>query len=140
MHAAAPLLFLVHEYIVRGKNFYQPTPDVELTGSWQDWMVDQGVVNEKPDGSFTFNHEAPTQAPTSGPLADQPPTTQAASSSGSPNVIIMPPTPDLVEEFLAFQRTIPGWKACEREAMGWEGTAEENPKKDVENIGVESAE
>jgi hypothetical protein len=83
MHAAAPLLFLVHEYMARGKNFYQPTLDMEVTGSWQDWMVNEGVVNEEPDGSFTFNHKAPTQAPAVGPPALMTSfTTRAASSSG----------------------------------------------------------
>ncbi|KAF8500812.1 hypothetical protein F5888DRAFT_1905132 [Russula emetica] len=101
--APLPLLFLAHEY--------------------SDWMIREGMVNEKEDGSFTFNRKAPT----SGPLA--------ASGSRS---LVMPPTADLTEELKAYQHTMPSWKAWLREAMGWEGTAEENTKKYVENIGVES--
>jgi hypothetical protein len=48
MWAPLPLLFLVHEYRVCGKNFYQPTPHVDVTSDWQEWMVIDGVVvNEK---------------------------------------------------------------------------------------------
>ena len=52
----------------------------------------------------------------------------------------MPPTADLIEELKTFQQTTRSWKAWEREAMSWEGTAEENTQKYVENIGVQSAE
>jgi hypothetical protein len=56
-HAPLPILFLVHEYMVRGRNFYQPTP-VEIGNSWQDWIVNDGVVND--DGqSFSFKCDAP---------------------------------------------------------------------------------
>ena len=37
--APDPLLFLVHEYMVRGRNFYQPTPDVEVNDEWQEWLI-----------------------------------------------------------------------------------------------------
>ena len=50
----------------------------------------------------------------------------------------MPPTPALIEDLLAYQCTTPSWKAWQRETMGWEGTAEDNMKKYVENIGIES--
>lgn len=58
IHAPLPLLFLVHEHMVRGKNFYQPTSDTQVTVGWQRWIIDEGVVNEKDDGSFTFNRKA----------------------------------------------------------------------------------
>jgi hypothetical protein len=102
-------------------------------------MIKKGVVNEKDDGSFSFNHEAPTSDPPAGqPLKVQmSPATQVASTS---RTVITPPTADLVEELMAVQHTMPSWKALQREAMGWEGTAEENMKKYVKNIGVELAE
>lgn len=127
--APFPLLFLVHENTVRGDNSHQPTPNVEVTSGWQKWMVRGGVVNEKVDGSFTFNREAPTLGP---PPAGRSlnvqtsPTTQVASTSES-RTVIMPPTVDLLRELIAYQRTMPSWKAWQREAMGWpgwEGTAE----------------
>jgi hypothetical protein len=52
----------------------------------------------------------------------------------------MPPTADLVEELLAYQRTMPSCKGRQQESVGWEGTAEEDIKKYVENVGVEPAE
>ena len=102
-------------------------------------MVNEGVVNVRDDGMFTFNRESPTSSlPDSQSLKVQTlPTTQVTLTSGSQNVI-MPPTANLVQELLASQRTMPSWKACEREAMGWKGTVEENTKKYVENIGVDS--
>jgi hypothetical protein len=57
-HAPLPILFLVHEYMVRGRNFYQPTP-VEIGNSWQDWIVNDGVVNEGDGQSFSFKRDAP---------------------------------------------------------------------------------
>lgn len=65
-HAPLPVLLLVHEYRVRGTNFYQPAPELEVTGGWQEWLVRDGVVNES-DGSFTFNRTAPTSGPSAGP-------------------------------------------------------------------------
>jgi len=137
MRAPLPLLFLVHEYRVRGRNFYQPTSDIKVTSDWPEWVNDR-MVDEKDDGSFMFNREAPTPGPPTGRSLNvqASPTTQVSGS----RTVIMPPTADLVEELLAVQRTMPSWKACQREAMGWEGTAEENTKKYVENIGVELAE
>jgi hypothetical protein len=44
---------------------------------------------------------------------------------------------DLVEELMTYQRTMPSWKAWERETVGWKGMAEENIKM---YIGVDSAE
>ena len=38
IRAPLPLLFLAHEYMARGKNFHQPTLDVEVTSGWQEWM------------------------------------------------------------------------------------------------------
>jgi len=63
-HAPDPLLLLVHEYRVRGRNFLQPTADVEVTSAWQEWMVKGGIVNDGEGGTFTFNREAPSQPST----------------------------------------------------------------------------
>jgi hypothetical protein len=139
-HAPLPLLFLAHEYMVHGRNFYQPTPNLKVTNDFQDWVINEGMVNEGDGQSFSFKRKAPTSGPAGQSLNVQmSPTTQVASASGS-RIVIMPPTADLVEELVAYQHTMPSWKMCQREAMGWEGTAEENMKKYVENIGVESAE
>jgi hypothetical protein len=106
--------------MARGKNFLQPTPYVEVTNSWQRWMVIGGVVNEEDDGAFTFNREATTSL--SPPPGQSSSHLQASESSttaqpfGSQSVI-MPPTDDLVEELLAYQRTTPSWKAWQREIM-----------------------
>jgi hypothetical protein len=109
--------------MARGRNFFQPTSNVEVTSGWQKWMVKGGVVNEKDDGSFAFNREVPILGPPAGqPLNVQTlPTAQVASTSESQN-IITPPTDDLIKELMAYQRTMPSWKALQREAMG--GTAE----------------
>jgi len=52
----------------------------------------------------------------------------------------MPPTADLIEKLKVFQHTLPSWKAWEKETRSWEGTAEENTQKYIENIGVQLAE
>ena len=134
--APLPLLFLVHEYMARGRNFYQPTADLEVDDGWQKWLVKDGLVNEKSDGTFTFNRDPPRRSArlqTSSILA------RPIAGPSDPQAVIKPPTADLVEELLAFQRTMPSWKAWQRETMSWEGTAEENAKKYVENIGVEES-
>ena len=147
-HAPLPLLFLVHEYMARGKYFYRPIPDLEVTeaNGWQDWMVEMGVVNEKRDGTFTFKRDAPPNSqgapvpPTKRSSALQASSAATAGPSSDTRNMIIPPTADLIEELMAYQHTMPSWRACQMETMGWEGTAEENTKKYVENIGVESAE
>jgi len=59
-----------------------------------------------------------------------------APPSGSQS-LITPPGPDLVQTLMAFQRTMPSWKAWQRETMSWEGTADENIERYVENVGLE---
>jgi hypothetical protein len=110
------------------KKFYRRTPDVEVTNEWQEWIVNDGVVNETDHGKFTFNRYAPT----SGPPARRSRDLQALSTTAPPSnsrTVVMPPTADLVEELMAYQRTTPSWRAWEWEVMGWEGTAKENVKK-----------
>ncbi|KAI0285236.1 hypothetical protein BC826DRAFT_1052473 [Russula brevipes] len=122
--APLPLLFLAHEYMVHNHG-------------WQDWIVNDSVVDEVDGQPFSFKRErkAPARPPV---LSRASPATDAPPSDS--RIVIMPPTADLVEELLAFQRTMPSWKAMQQENMGWEGTAEENIQKYVENVGVEPAE
>jgi len=126
---------MVHEYMVRGRNFYQPT-NLNITIQWQDWIIDDGIGSS----SGTFNNNTP--AASSGAVRRSA-RLQGSSHAPGPSdsqTVIMPPTADLIEELKAFQCTTPSWKAWERETMSWEGTAEENTQKYVENIGVQSAE
>ncbi|KAH9980546.1 hypothetical protein BJV74DRAFT_779408 [Russula compacta] len=135
--APLPLLLLVHEYMVRGRNFYQPTPDVEVASGWQDWIINDGVVSEGDNGSFAFKRSAPTTGPPASQSTNLPAPRTAAPPSGS-RTYIMPPTADLVAQLMAAQRTLPSWKSAQMESMSWDGTAEENIKKYAENVGVES--
>jgi len=135
--APLPLLFLVHEFMVLGRNFYQPTPIMLGTPKWQDWLLNDGVVNED-EHSFSFNREAPPSGPTSQPPANMQTSSYTNAPSGS-QTVLAPPTDDLINELLAFQRTMPSWKACVKESQSWEGTAEENIKKYAMTVGVESA-
>jgi len=129
--------------MVRGRNFYQPTTNIEVTNLWQDWITSSGVVNEDQGGSFTFNRNTPAPGPSSSPAGRSnvqisPHTTQAMPTSGPPTqtqTFIMPPTADLIEQLMAYQHTTPSWKAWERESMTWDGTAEENVRKYVEKFG-----
>lgn len=79
--APLPVLFLIHEQMVRAKNFYQPTPDVEVTNDWQEWLVNEGVVYRHHDGTFHFHCSAPSSDPP--PLNVQMPTTQVTTSKYS---------------------------------------------------------
>jgi hypothetical protein len=115
-HAPLPLMLLFHEYMVRGRNFYRSTPDVEVTSGRQELVVNEGVLNEKANGSIACNREAPTLRPLAGQSLNMQtlPATQFASSSGS-RTAIKPPTADLVEELMAYQCTMPTWKVCQTE-------------------------
>jgi len=133
--APIPTLFLVHEYMVRGRNFYQPKTSVEVTDNFQDWIINDGVLSVNDDGqSFSFRRDTPARGSRGRSRAFQAPLSTAPSGS---RTFISPPTAGLVEELLAYQRTMPSWKAWQKESMGWEGTAEENTKKYVENVGVD---
>lgn len=119
--APLPLLFLVHEYMVRGRNFYQSTPNIQVTDA------------------PTFDRSAYLQpAPKMSARLVQTSTATAGPSGSSSQAIIMPPTASLVEELMAYQHTMPSWKAWQKETMSWEGTTEDNITKYVENIGVDS--
>lgn len=81
-------------------------PIVEVTNGWQDWIINDGVVSEGNDGSFTFKCAAPASG---SPVGQQPMTLQtlpATASSGS-QIYIAPPTSDLIEELLAAQHALP---------------------------------
>ncbi|EIW76852.1 hypothetical protein CONPUDRAFT_110500 [Coniophora puteana RWD-64-598 SS2] len=133
-----PLLFLVHEYMVRGRNFFQRTSDVEITCEWQDWITTEDVVDDGNDGSFAFKRSAaPSSFSTGRPMPWQLPSTDAPPTGTQP--LLTPPNGDLVAQLMAVQRTMPSWKEWQKETMGWEGTAEENIKRYVENVGVENA-
>ncbi|EIW76845.1 hypothetical protein CONPUDRAFT_168586, partial [Coniophora puteana RWD-64-598 SS2] len=127
---AKPLL--VHEYMVCGKNFLQPSPAVPISGHWQEWMLTSGVVNEGEGGeSFTFKREAPPQP--SGPHQGlhalsanrYSPSPDIAPESG-PQLFLSAPQPELIGQLMSTQRTMPSWKAWQTETMSWEGTTEEN--------------
>jgi len=108
--------------------------------SWQDWIVNEGVLNEGDDGSFTFKRVARTAG--SGPPSGRPMNMRTSPTTAPPSgsqIVIMPPTADLVQQLLAFQHTMPSWKAAQIESMTWEGTTEENIKRYAENVGVEEA-
>jgi hypothetical protein len=130
--------------MVRGRNFYRPMPSLEVTNEWQEWIIKKGVVHEEGDRTFTFNGDTPNPPPDPTPDPSRRSKHLQASSTTAglsrSRTAIMPHTDDLVKELMAFQRTMLSWKAWEREVTSWEGTAEENPKKTVENIGVELAE
>jgi hypothetical protein len=133
-HAPLPLLFLLHEYRVCTRNFYQPTPDVEVTNKWQDWLINRAVVNEGENGSFSLNRDAPARVP--GHAARRSMRLQNTSTAGPQNSI-SPPTDAIVNELLTFQHSMPSWKALVRGSISWEGTADENVLKYVENVGIE---
>ena len=99
-------------------------------------MDEDGIVND--DG--TFNHDPPPPGPPPGPpgphLQELPP---IAGPSGS-QTFIAPPTADVIENLMKYQHNMPSWKAWQKESMGWEGTGEENMKKYIEEIGVETDE
>jgi hypothetical protein len=107
-HAPLPILFLVHEYMVRGRNFYQPTP-VEIGNSWQDWIVNDGLVNDSEGQHFSFKRNAPASGPP-GPSNTLQLGVLSSTFTQVPHshflTLIMPPTADRVEELLAFQRPI----------------------------------
>jgi hypothetical protein len=102
---------------------------LNITSQWQDWIINDGIGS----GNGTFNNNSP--AAFSGAVKQS-----AWLGPSNSQMVVMPPTADLIEELKAFQCTTPSWKAWERETMSWEGTAEENTQKYVENIGVQSAE
>ena len=37
-------------------------PDADVTNEWQEWIVNDGVVNESNDERFTFNLDVPTSS------------------------------------------------------------------------------
>jgi hypothetical protein len=113
--APLPILFVIHETMARGINFVQPTPDEEVTDSWQRWMVVGGVVNEKEDGTFTFNRDAPTSPPSGWPIDLQESSAAFAAPHSPVRDVITPLTDDIRKELLAYQRTTQSWKAWQSE-------------------------
>jgi len=89
-HAPLPLLFLAHEYMVHGRNFYQPTADVEMTNDWQDssWIINDGVV--KTDYSLLT---APPRLP-----VFLPPPHQSTSNNLQPSSTAVPPSGSRMNE------------------------------------------
>ncbi|KAH9957160.1 hypothetical protein BJV74DRAFT_920650 [Russula compacta] len=109
-------------------------PNLEVTGAWQDWIVNDDLVSEGDDGSFIFKRKAPTSDLKSGPPPTRKSTNLPAPRTAAPaphsgaRIRIMSSTADLAAELMAVQRTLPSWKSAQMESMDWEGTAEENIK------------
>ena len=50
----------------------------------------------------------------------------------------MPLNADVIDDILAATYASASWKACQMEGTSWAGTGEENIKKYVSSIGVQS--
>jgi hypothetical protein len=73
-------------------------------------------------------------------VGSDPSTSQSTASlpahpSGS-QFIIIPPTPELIQELLAFQITMLSCKAAQMEIMNWEGMTAEDFTRYIESVGV----
>jgi hypothetical protein len=138
-HVPFPSLFILHEVRVKADHPFQRMPeDIDLNSiARQDWILSGGVYDE---GTGSFKRDAPPRR--SGHIqARQPPPEQTMTLGGEPGVgesfmsgVI---SNDEIAAILAVTRTMPTWRACEMENLGWDGTTEENIKKYVEYVGVE---
>jgi hypothetical protein len=85
-HASLSPLFLAHEYMVHRRNFYQPTPNLEVTNDFQDWVINKGMINKKDGQSFSFEHKASTSGSVGQSLNVQASITTLATQMFSPSV------------------------------------------------------
>jgi hypothetical protein len=99
--------------LVRGKNFYQPTLSLDVATGWQDWMIDMGVVNENPNGTFTFKRDsnAPTsRAPAARIRRSSRLQASAAAGPSRAQTVSQPFTAGLIEESTVSRRTPRSWR------------------------------
>lgn len=131
-----PGLFIIHEMRVRGHNPFRPTRFDLTSIAWADWILQDGTIL---DDKVAFIHDLPE---TSGSNDGGAPSHSQPSSSLNPgNANSGDYTVELndqvIADILAASRTMPTWRACQMEGTTWAGTAEENIKEYVSNIGVQ---
>ncbi|EJF59951.1 hypothetical protein DICSQDRAFT_64233 [Dichomitus squalens LYAD-421 SS1] len=137
-HVPFPSAFIIHEVRVRAAWPFQPDPHVPDEINWQDWITSDGVVDAT--GKFRHDpepdkHDVPLPSPSS-PVETQVPSLEAAGTGTSGWRRLAPVDDDLIAKILAFQHTMPSWKACVIEGTSWDGTAEENMQKYVSIVGL----
>ncbi|KAN0085846.1 hypothetical protein V8E55_006980 [Tylopilus felleus] len=141
-HAPFPALLIIHEMRVRGFHPFQD-PDLPIPNEipWQDWLQHYGAISD----SGTFNRTSPpktTSSTSQQELQAQPAmmgmgTSSTASKSGLTRTLT-PLNSNLIAEILAATQASVSWKACVMEETSWDGTAEENIKKYMSDVGVDS--
>lgn len=127
---------------VRGFHPFQD-PDLPIPNEipWQDWLQHYGAISD----SGTFNRTSPpktTSSTSQQELQAQPAmmgmgTSSTASKSGLTRTLT-PLNSNLIAEILAATQASVSWKACVMEETSWDGTAEENIKKYMSDVGVDS--
>ncbi|EJD54075.1 hypothetical protein AURDEDRAFT_53357 [Auricularia subglabra TFB-10046 SS5] len=124
--APYPAVFLIHEIRTRGFWPWQEhTVDISAN-TYQDWVVRGGYLNE--GGHLSPN--APEPAPLPAPYGDA---SSLGGQSGLGQVsgrkVTLEPPEAIFAQTLAFQQTMPTWRAALLENESWSGTATDNIQK-----------
>ena len=136
-----PSLFIIHECRVRGFHPFEPVEtDLPDDVPWQDWILANNIVNQQTDSLIHERSQGGTLAHTGTVIQrDMGRQSWGTTDAGelSHRNTLAPLNDGTIAEILAFTRSMQSWKACEVEGTSWDGTAEENIKKYVEQIGVD---
>jgi hypothetical protein len=167
-YAPFPSIFIIHEMRVRGHHPFQPIhPDLPNIITWQDWITsgDDLLLDTPNPTNEIFRRDPPSDdddenggggnggggnggADTddannnqrnlprrSGRSARQQ-GTMTGTSSGTRKLEF---TTGVIADILAATHAMPSWKACQMENTSWSGTADENIRRYVSSIGVETS-
>ena len=135
-YAPFPSLFIIHEMRVRGFHpFDFINPSIPSSIAWQDWVTTSEVLNTS--GSFIRESPPWTRTGSTPPPQFQPMASAMSGGKSESGVSRLAPLDNnLINQILEATYAMPSWKACMIEGTSWDGTAEENIKKYVSDIGV----
>ena len=116
-YAPFPLLFIIHEYRVRGYNPSKPlNPVVPDCTRWQSWIESDSVWDNT---SQSFKRNGPSDNSEPGVTVQMPrirlATTTDAGGASSGTRTLAPLNDDTINEILTATRAMPSWNTCVEE-------------------------
>ncbi len=168
-HAPFPSIFIVHEMRVRGHNPFRPIQqNLPNVIKWQDWITSDNLLLPIPNPTNElFRRDPPSDdddengsggngdGDGDGGAGNGGAGTDDANNNDS-NQCDLPRRRTgydgryllghklelnacVIDDILAATHAMPSWKACQMENTSWSGTTDENIRRYVSSIGLETS-
>ena len=136
-HAPFPLSFIIHKMPVHSfYPFSNIVPDISTDNvfPWQDWITTGNIWDN--NNNMFCNGSSGTSSSATLPLPQSLSMTPMGGGPSTSGTCHLELNEQVIADILAATRSMPSWKACEVEGMGWTGTTEENIQKYLSTVSI----